>query len=769
MTGRSRIAGLRHEDDDAVLTEAVAHDDELVLGTVAEAPEAPPAPEEAPSDAPSGRLVPALAIVAAIGWIGAALWASWPNLRGGATPGEWLQFIAVLCAPLALIGVLALLALRTSRAEAQRFGRTARAMRAQADALEHAVGQMASVLEQNRAELGRQTDALLALADQVAARMQEVGSSVAAGAREIDQSANQLNDSTIAAAARLSVLLASVPKAQAETEAMATALDRAGLSASANAAALAAQLASVTERGKEADAVASGAAERLAAHIARMEATSETAGARLEAVTGEMTSAVDGVLERAAHAVDEARKGISAQGDAMLAMLANNQASIERAGADGIAALSDRISAVEGAIARIGDLLGQQRTRSEHLFDNLVTGIEATEQKLAALHTTGLDRTQSLAAAISALDGSAGAMTETMRVGDETARRVIGTAEDLLTALDAASREMDETMPEALARLDQRIEASRAIVGEAKPELLALVTAAESTHEAIEAIAGVIAIQRDTLGGVSQSLLSTLDTSRARIDDIQGIVDTTIAGTRRFSDDAAPQLIEALNRIRETATAASDHARKALAAVIPEAAQALEREGAAALGRAMEQSVARHIVELNDVADRAAATAARAAEELSKQMLAIAETSMTMEHRLEVARDEQQRNSSDTLSRRVALLIEALNSMSIDLSKSLAQEVSDSAWTAYLKGDRGVFTRRAVRLLDAGQVREISGHYDQDAEFREQVNRYIHDFEAMLRQILALREGSQLAVTLLSSDMGKLYVALAQAIERLRT
>ena len=129
----------------------------------------------------------------------------------------------------------------------------------------------------------------------------------------------------------------------------------------------------------------------------------------------------------------------------------------------------------------------------------------------------------------------------------------------------------------------------------------------------------------------------------------------------------------------------------------------------------------------------------------------------------------QQRNSSDTLSRRVALLIEALNSMSIDLSKSLAQEVSDSAWTAYLKGDRGVFTRRAVRLLDAGQVREISGHYDQDAEFREQVNRYIHDFEAMLRQILALREGSQLAVTLLSSDMGKLYVALAQAIERLRT
>ena len=53
--------------------------------------------------------------------------------------------------------------------------------------------------------------------------------------------------------------------------------------------------------------------------------------------------------------------------------------------------------------------------------------------------------------------------------------------------------------------------------------------------------------------------------------------------------------------------------------------------------------------------------------------------------------------------------------------------------------------------------------------FRDQVNRYIHDFEAMLRHILATRDGSLLGVTLLSADMGKLYVALAQAIERLRT
>ncbi|GAA3271949.1 hypothetical protein GCM10020258_47650 [Sphingomonas yabuuchiae] len=73
-----------------------------------------------------------------------------------------------------------------------------------------------------------------------------------------------------------------------------------------------------------------------------------------------------------------------------------------------------------------------------------------------------------------------------------------------------------------------------------------------------------------------------------------------------------------------------------------------------------------------------------------------------------------------------------------------------------------------MRILDSHQARGIADLYDEDPKFRDHVNRYIHDFEAMLRGVLAQRDGSPLGVTLLSSDMGKLYVALAQAIERLR-
>ncbi|MCS5143790.1 hypothetical protein, partial [Klebsiella pneumoniae] len=150
------------------------------------------------------------------------------------------------------------------------------------------------------------------------------------------------------------------------------------------------------------------------------------------------------------------------------------------------------------------------------------------------------------------------------------------------------------------------------------------------------------------------------------------------------------------------------------------------------------------------------------------QVQQILDQTALVETRLEDARTEREEAERDTFARRASLLIESLNSAAIDITKAFAPEVSDNAWAAYLKGDRGVFTRRAVRVLEPGDARDIARLYDDDARFRESVNRYIHDFEGMLRTILAQRDGSPLSVTLLSSDMGKLYVALAQAIERLR-
>jgi hypothetical protein len=756
-----------------------AYDDaeELVLSEtttvkpVAEAPFVYDEEEDAEEAAPrrrAGWLLPTLAILAVLGWFGATGWLLRGTFAAGMAPASLIQLIAALCVPPALVGVLYLLALRTSRAEAQRFGASARAMRAEAASLERVVATLSRKIEENRAALAEQTNILIAMGERASERLESASTNAAQHARSIDASTRHLGESAADAERRVEIILSSLPKAHEEMRGLSDRVDAAGLLASERAA-LDTQLSALSERGREADQIAGGAADRLAAHIARMEATSETASARLEQVTGEMSVAVDAVLDRAANAVDEARKGIATQGEAILAMLSANQAALDRAGRDSAEALGARMATIEEAIGRIGTRLGEEQLRGDKLFENLAINIDRLDRTMDDLDAAGSERTQRLAASVSALHGSVEAMTVALSTGDDFARKVIGTSEELLTALDASAREIDETLPEALERLDARINASRQVVSASKPELLALVTAAESTHDAIEAIADVVSQQRDTLAKTQASLLETLSTGGEQAEQLSAIVDETIATTRRFAESAAPQLVDALLSVRETSSAAAGHARETLAAIVPHAERAIEEAAGDALRRAVDTSVRRQLVDLAETTEAAVVAATRASERLTQQMMALADTTSQVEARIAEGRKEREDSDSDNFARRVSLLIEALNSSSIEITKAFSAEVTDNAWSAYLKGDRGVFTRRAVRLLDPSDTREIHRLYEADEEFRDNVNRYIHDFEAMLRQILALRDGSPMGVTLLSSDMGKLYVALAQAIERLRT
>lgn len=712
-------------------------------------------------------VAPVLAAMLAVLWIAGAIWAVSDQVVALA-PVAWVELIAAMAVVPALIGIVYLLAMRTSRREARRFGVTAHGMRAEAASLERTVAALSRSLEANRRQLADQIAMLAALGDGANERLAAIGRGMAIEIDQADAHAHALARAAGEAQNSLGILLASLPRAQAEVIDVQRLLDDTGLAASGHAAALEAQLAALADRGREADVVAGGAAQKLAAHIARMEATSETAGARLETVTGAMSDAVDALLGRTADAVDEARKGIAAQGEAMLAMLRANQAALDSAARDSADALAERITMVEDVIDRVTARLQGQRSESEALLSGLDAGIGQVEARLDTLHSQGVERSQMLAASISALGGSADAMTEALRAGEAMASRTIGTTESLLIALDAAAREIDETLPDALTRLDAKIASSKQVVVAAKPELLALVTAAESTHDAIEAIAGVIAEQRRTLDQLSGSLIQTLSEGRAKADALGMMVDETIDRTHRFAEEAAPRLVDALLRVRETASVAADKARETLATVIPDAAGQLEQASAEAMRRATSDTVARQVRAIADATGDAVDAATRATERLSAQVQQILDQTAIVETRIEDARTERDEAERDTFARRASLLIESLHSAAIDITKAFAPDISDSAWAAYLKGDRGVFTRRAVRILEPGDARDIARLYDDDATFRESVNRYIHDFEGMLRTILAQRDGSPLSVTLLSSDMGKLYVALAQAIERLR-
>ncbi|MES2989020.1 MAG: hypothetical protein V4808_14040, partial [Pseudomonadota bacterium] len=387
-------------------------------------------------------VLPSLAILAALGSFAGLGWLVLPTVQAGMAPVALVQLIAALCVPPLLIGLLYLLAMRTSRAEARRFGATAHTMRQEAASLDRTIEAISHKITANRTALAEQTDILIAMGDRAAAQIAEVAGTVAHQSGALDDSSRTLTLAAGEAERRIAVVLSSLPKAHEEMRGLSERVDAAGLLASERAASLDTQLTALSERGRDADQIAGGAADRLAAHIARMEATSETASARLEAVTGQMSAEVDGVLDRAAAAVDEARKGIAAQGEAILAMLSANQAALDRASMDTTEALSERMATIEDAIGRVGARLGEEQGRSDALFSGLSTGVDRLDRELQVMHAAGMDRTQGLAASVSALHASVDAMGVAMDSGDAIARRVIVTSEELLTALDASAREI---------------------------------------------------------------------------------------------------------------------------------------------------------------------------------------------------------------------------------------------------------------------------------------------------------------------------------------
>lgn len=491
-------------------------------------------------------------------------------------------------------------------------------------------------------------------------------------------------------------------------------------------------------------------------------------GRDMQAIDSDLRQRLDAALERAQDALAATDMGLTGQAAALDDLIARSRASLDSIGRDTVVGLSDAVADVEGRLHQINDMVEGQRSLMAGIHAGLQETIASTEGRFAALEHDALARGERLTAALVRLTEETKRIDDALAAGGMTAERLISSAETLLVALDSGVRELDETYPAALERFDNRVEASRALLGSATPEMERLEAISEALVGRAEEAESLLRGQGSRLTEWLESTQGGLQANRELVDRLRTALDAADRDARRITDGAGPLLVTALLRVKDTADQAAERARQALARAIPDAAQQLAEASDDALQSVIGEKVTAQIEQVARVADDAVKAAHQASERLTRQLLTIADTSAALEQRITEAGQAAEDRDRDHFSRRSALLIDSLNSTAIDVAKILSNDVTDSAWSAYLKGDRGVFTRRAVKLLDAGESREIALHYDNDAEFRDHVNRYIHDFESMLRIILSARDGNALGVAILSSDMGKLYVALAQAIERLR-
>ena len=488
--------------------------------------------------------------------------------------------------------------------------------------------------------------------------------------------------------------------------------------------------------------------------IARVDdAALEAANAKLAALAAEAERVDTRIAERNrmfAQETTERQVAMAEAEEAAQQRLTQRLAALDEAIADRRAAQAEQLSlmAAEGdelgeRIAALGTVFAAIAEQGREARTELADGIGALNAKLADSRGA-LDGTET---AVSQLTDASVRLLELIQASAKHSR------DDLPQAMEASEARLD--------RIEQRAEEVKALLDQAKSAGEAL-TASMDTAEARS---------REAMDGIEVFQNRFGETASEHADEIARLRGSIAT----LGEESAGVSEQAQTALRDAITALETSAREALAAIETEQAERIAgiarevgQQSAEAIDHALREQTAHALTELDAASERSAAAGREITRQLRDQLAKVNELTANLESRIAHARERAAEDVDNDFSRRVALISESLNSNAIDITKALSTDVTDTAWTSYLRGDRGIFTRRAVRLLDNTEAREIAELYDADHDFRDHVSRYIHDFEAMLRTLLSTRDGNAISVTLLSSDMGKLYVVLAQALERLR-
>ena len=701
----------------------------------------------------------------AIGWVGFSAWSAGQALSVAAISSPAIaQWLAIAAGPLALIGLLWLVFGRTRRKEAENFTRSVVTMRQESRSLEALLAVLRQRIDDNHAALRAMSTELMSLGDETTHRLGATTSQLSEGARVLASHGETLDRAAQSARVDIGVLLQDLPRAEATAQAMALRLRDAGSAASEQAARFEQQVATLTQSTQEAGIATGNATEKLIGLLDRLQDRGAQVATGLMDVASSSDSTVDRLLQRTAEALSEIRSGIDLQAQAVTALVDQSAAGLGQSGFRAAEALRQSLGDASGSLDAFSARIAEQDQRSRTLLSDIDQGLLSIDQRFQLFADQGDERATAVGATLALVRAELDAIGERSGASDDVLASIGGRAEGLRHSLDALDVTVRQQLASGLADAEQNAERLRLATEAIQPSIIASRDAASDASAKLEQGAAVVEAQHDRLA----ALLAAVDTGVGGAQRRLGELAETIANAEqeagRLSSETGPALVASLVQVKEAAAHAADRAREAIAAIIPQSAANLSAAARAALERAVRETVAEQMAEVERTADRAVESARGATERLMQQMISIGQSAAALEAHMTENQEAQRERDSESFGRRVSLLIDSMHSASIDVGKILSDEVDDKAWAAYLKGDRAVFTRRAVRLIGGGETRALTNHYEEDVEFRDSVNRYVHDFEAMLRRVTLDRDGGPMAVTLMSSDMGKLYAALSPIV-----
>lgn len=702
-------------------------------------------------------VAPALILVAFVAWTGFFAWTYQAELIAGPANTRIVELIVSWSVPVLLLAACWLLALRHSSAEARRFGDVAALLRQESESLEQRMRAVNAEITMAREFLAQNARELDSVGRQSAKKLVEAAEQIGAALADSDARAKTLETVSNAATGNLEMLRTHLPVVISAAKDAANQIGTAGNAAQQQVGEMETALLNLGAASDSAAEKASSMAEIATESARRISEQLEHSAQRLVKITTSaeiQTSGMTGSLYDAAEMAN----------DRLVEIGRNIGQQVDQSGA----VLAGQLQALENAIASLAQSSAQEDERIAGMIARISGHVEGSAARIAEIDAASTDSAARLAFAVSALKDSSDQLGGSLQVNAGATEALIERTERLLLALDSANREINDSLPIAMDRADNRFAATIAHIAALQEGTGTLAEQSDDLLAKLGTLEHLLTEQQQNVTRLMQESGTHFANRHEQVDALASALTTTRSLIAEMNDSANEELVTSLLRVRETTRQAAESSRKILDEELSAVADRLSEQNKAilaeavdaqiaAMGDAMQQSIERHISLSHEATQR-----------MTEQLAGLDEMTKNLEQRLADTRASFDGMGDESFARQMALLTESLNSAAIDVAKILSNEVTDTAWAAYLKGDRGVFTRRAVKLLDAGEVRTIVAHYDEDAEFRAHVNRYIHDFESMMRVLLSSRDGNAIGVTLLSSDVGKLYVALAQAIERLR-
>jgi ABC-type transporter Mla subunit MlaD len=491
---------------------------------------------------------------------------------------------------------------------------------------------------------------------------------------------------------------------------------------------------------------------------------------QLQAVLDDYTVALDATLASRAEALDiqllERTRALDAAFAERLARfddaMMHSTVAIDSAVSEKARALTH---AMESHVRSLSDTLGQHAST---LDESMMHGIDAVRR------TSDNVTRQSL----SAIEGLSGQADLLKRVSENLLQQMSGVASQGQTIAQAASM-----LESANMRIDSTLQKRH---GELSDTLQRLSGKAEQLDQVMR--------------GYSQKVEGAItDTTQQLVHDAAAHSQATAAELERLRAQTDAQAARALDEMRSKVSGVSQEVHQHLGAMASRFTETSEdlkaRAARAAADLQLEQERIRAEAERLPAAARESAESMRSA--LSDQLRALEQlSSMSARERRDVtpptplaqgapvsltAALAAQRNDQNLpvplvdagdrwtlgdLLARASREDSAINIASI--ARALDPTTASAIWSRFRAGQRGIMVRSIYTNDGRALFDEISARYRQDMDFRRVVDRFLVDFEWMVRDIEQKDPSGRGVHNQLTSDSGRVYLFLAHASNRLR-